>query len=240
MPLETKNPTQPIYRVARHPDAWQLPDWSRAKDGTFGNRFDDPESDYRVLYASSQQVSCFVETLARFRPDLTLLEELKAIQGEDDYIPVGEVPRNWCDNRVIGTASAEGNYADICGAEWIAALRRRLGSECLRLGFPDLDAAALQSPSPRIITQLASRVVYDMGLAGIYFRSRYGQNLENWALFEPCRIRHAESDPVSKNDPALAEALRILGLRFEGEWPAGPAHLTKHGVRRRSRTPRPR
>ena len=56
--------------MARYPDAWQLPDWSRAKDGTFGNRFDDPESEYRVLYASSQQVSCFVETLARFRPDL--------------------------------------------------------------------------------------------------------------------------------------------------------------------------
>ena len=82
--------------MARHPDAWQLPDWSRAKDGTFGNRFDDPESEYRVLYASSQQVSCFVETLARFRPDLTLLEELKEIKGDDDFLPVGEVPRNWC------------------------------------------------------------------------------------------------------------------------------------------------
>ena len=75
MPLEVRTPAQSIHRVARYPDAWQLPDWSRAKDGTFGNRFDDPESDYRVLYASSHEVSCFVETLARFRPDLTLMEE---------------------------------------------------------------------------------------------------------------------------------------------------------------------
>ena len=214
MPLETKTPTAPVYRVARHPDAWALPDWSRAKDGTFGNRFDDPESEYRVLYASSQQVSCFVETLARFRPDLALIEELRDIKGEDDYLPVGEVPATWCSNRVIGSASAQGGYADICGAEWIAALRRKLGSECLRLGFPDLDAVALQTPSPRILTQLASRVVYDMGLAGVYFRSRYGHDLENWALFEPCRLRDVQSKGFTRDHPALAEALRILGLRF--------------------------
>ncbi|HEV2396254.1 MAG TPA: hypothetical protein VGS27_04900, partial [Candidatus Sulfotelmatobacter sp.] len=47
-------------------------DWSRANsDGTFGNRFDDPEGYYRVLYAASQKLSCFLETLARFRPDLS-------------------------------------------------------------------------------------------------------------------------------------------------------------------------
>jgi len=216
VPLETRTPTQPIYRVARYPDAWQLPDWSRAKDGTFGNRFDDPESEYRVLYASSQQVSCFVETLARFRPDLPLLEELKAIAGEDDFLPIGEVPLNWCSNRAIGTATAEGNYADILGAEWIAGLRRKLASECLRLGFPDLDAVALQSSSPRTLTQLVSRVVYDMGLPGIYFRSRYGHNLENWALFEPCRLHDLKSDRVGVEHPALGEALRILGLKFAG------------------------
>ncbi|MGC2108040.1 MAG: RES domain-containing protein [Candidatus Korobacteraceae bacterium] len=240
MPLETRTPTQSIYRVARHPDAWQLPDWSRAKDGTFGNRFDDPESEYRVLYASSQQVSCFVETLARFRPDLALLEELKAIEGEDDFLPVGEVPLNWCSNRVIGTAAADGSYADIYGAEWIAALRRKLGSECLRLGFPDLDAVALQSPSPRILTQLASRVVYDMGLAGVYFRSRYGHNLENWALFEPCRIGGMRSDRVGRDHPALKEALRILGLKFESELPGEGLPLTRHGALRRNRKRGPR
>ena len=50
-----------------------------------GNRFDDPESYYRVLYASSQEVSCFIETLARYRPDLTLLAELEAIEGDNDF-----------------------------------------------------------------------------------------------------------------------------------------------------------
>ena len=214
MPLEVRIPTESIYRVARYPDAWQLPDWSRAKDGTFGNRFDDPESDYRVLYAASQEVSCYVETLARFRPDLELMEELREIEGDDDFLPVGEVPLEWCANRVIGTASAEGNYADIYAAEWIALLRRKLVSECLRMGLRDLDASGLQNSSPRTLTQLVSRIVYDMGLAGVYYRSRYGHNLENWALFEPCRITRTKSRRVAKEDEALAEAMEILGLKF--------------------------
>jgi hypothetical protein len=215
--LETKVPPQPIYRIGRQPDAWQAPDWSRASrsDGTFGNRFDDPESYYRVLYASSQEVSCFIETLARFRPDLTLLAELKAIEGEDDFLPLGGVPPDWCANRVLGTASAEGNYAEVCGGEWITHLRRKLASECLRLGIKDLDASVLQSGSPRYITQLASRVVYELGLLpGIYYRSKYAHDLENWALFEPFRIRDSALKPIADDHPALREAVRILGLKF--------------------------
>jgi hypothetical protein len=69
---ETKTPTAPIFRLGRRPDPWEQPDWSRAhSDGTFGKQFDDPTGYYRVLYASSQRLSCFIETLARFRPDLS-------------------------------------------------------------------------------------------------------------------------------------------------------------------------
>ena len=45
-----------IYRLGRKPDPWAPPDWASAgPDGTFGNRFDDPDATYRVLYASSQR-----------------------------------------------------------------------------------------------------------------------------------------------------------------------------------------
>ena len=98
--------------------------------------------------------------------------------------------------------------------EWIALLRRKLVSDCLRLGLRDLDASALQNSSPRTLTQLVSRIVYDMGLAGVYYRSRYGHNLENWALFEPCRISRMKSKKVAADDPALEEAMEILGLKF--------------------------
>lgn len=75
--LETRQPPSIVFRLGRRPDAWQAPDWAFAHtDGTFGNRFDDPQGYYRVLYASTQRLACFVETLARFRPDLSLLAEL--------------------------------------------------------------------------------------------------------------------------------------------------------------------
>jgi hypothetical protein len=75
-----------IYRLGRKPDPWAPPDWALAgPNGTFGNRFDDPDATYRVLYASSQRIGCFFETLARFRIDPTLLAELAQIEGSDDY-----------------------------------------------------------------------------------------------------------------------------------------------------------
>jgi hypothetical protein len=215
MALETKSPSGPVHRLGRTPDPWLGPDWSRVNsDGTFGNRFDDPESYYRVLYASSQRVSCYIETLARFRPDLSLLSELREIIGDDDFVPVGEIPLDWTKNRLIGTAFVDGNYASVYSSEWITLLRKKLATECLRLGIRDLDTSVLQAGTPRRITQLASRVVYELGLPGIYYPSRYGHELENWALFEPFRIRKSEFKPVAIDDPALIEALRILGLKL--------------------------
>lgn len=70
------------------------PDWSLLQpDGTFGNRFDDPAGAYCVLDASSYRLSCLLKTLARFRPDLTLMAELDAIEGDNDFSPLGQVPK---------------------------------------------------------------------------------------------------------------------------------------------------
>jgi hypothetical protein len=125
--LDTKTPTAPLFRLGRKPDPWSPPDWSRAQpDGTFGNRFDDPQGNYRVLYAATLRVSCFVERLARFRPDLSLIAELQAIAGEDDYVPLGTVPSDWCEPRMMGEATVTGTYADIYCAGWVSRLRHEL------------------------------------------------------------------------------------------------------------------
>jgi hypothetical protein len=211
--LETQTPPKPVYRIARKPNAWQSPDWSRAhQDGTFGNRFDDPDSFYRVLYASSQELSCFIETLARFRTDLTLVAELAEIRGEDDFLEYGVVPSEWRANRVVGTAVVRGHYADICAPEWIGHLRKKLAVDCHRLGIADLDACVLQSADLRSLTQLVSRCVYEAGLPGIYYRSRHGHSLENWAFFEPFHISDPKSKRITADNPALQEALTILNL----------------------------
>jgi hypothetical protein len=112
----------------------------------------------------------------------------------------------------MGTARLEGNYADICGSEWLAYLRPKLAPDCVDLGLKELDASVLQSGSSRRITQIASRIVYELGYAGIYYRSRYGHDVETWALFEPFPLRDTYSRAITRNDPALVQAAKILGI----------------------------
>lgn len=59
----------------------------------------------------------FLETLGRFRLDLSLAQELDEIEGENDFFPLGSVPAEWRDERLLGHARAAGNYADICASE---------------------------------------------------------------------------------------------------------------------------
>jgi hypothetical protein len=211
--LERRVIEQPIHRVGRWPDPWQPPDWAHAHlDGTFGNRFDDPQAYYRVIYTSSQRLGCFLETLARFRPDLTLLADLAEIEGEDDFTPLATVPASWLVARLIGTAQTEGEYADIYAPGWVALLRRELASTAVALGLSEIDAATLQAGRPRQLTQEASLVVFRHGLDGIFYRSRYGHSIENWAIFEPFPLRHTSAQAIAADDPDLQSALQLHGL----------------------------
>ena len=215
MELEARRPDGPVFRLGRRPDAWQPPDWFLAhSDGTFGNRFDDPDGYYRVLYAASQRLACFIETLARFRPDLSLLAELSAIEGDDDFLALGTLPREWLAVRVMGKAKIDGVFADIYAASWVSHLRKTLAAEALRLGVKDIDLSTLENAEPRRLTQLASRQAYRLNFSGIFYRSRFGHSLENWAIFEPFPLENAVSEALSEDDPDFLEALRIHGIRL--------------------------
>jgi hypothetical protein len=206
-------PNLPLHRIGRWPDPWLPPDWAHAhSDGTFGNRFDDPQAYYRVIYSSSQRLGCFLETLARFRPDLTLLADLAEIEGEDDFTPLATVPASWLVARLIGTANTEGEYADVYAPGWISLLRRELASTAVALGLYEIDAATLQAGRPRQLTQEASLVVFRHGLDGIFYSSRYGHSIENWAIFEPFPLRNTSATAIAAEDPDLQSALRLHGL----------------------------
>lgn len=205
-----------VYRLGRVPDPWAVPDWASAgPDGTFGNRFDDPDATYRVLYASSQRLGCFLETLARFRIDPKLAAELAAIEGEEDYFPLGEVPVEWLRKRVLGIATATGEYADICNSEWISRLRKSLATHLSRFGVEDIDASVLQKTAPRTLTQFVSRIVFHAGFSGIYYLSKYGHDIENWALFEPFQINVRDPETISVEDQDLQLALGLHSLKFK-------------------------
>jgi hypothetical protein len=72
--------------------------------------------------------------------------------------------------------------------------------------------AIFSSWSPTPDTSLE---VYKAGLNGIYYRSRYGHDLENWALFEPFQIRkRGDSEAIRVDDPDLLAACEILGIQI--------------------------
>ena len=141
---------------------------------------------------------------------------MREIEGEDDFFPLTQVPKAWCKARLLGTGKSAGHYADIYAAEWVGHLRSVLSAECLKLGLADLDVAILQQGQPRRLTQLASLEVYKTRLTGIYYRSRYGHDLENWAIFEPFELHvAADAEPIYENDPDLLTACAILGVAIE-------------------------
>ena len=220
MNLESRRPSGPLFRVGRDRDAWAVPDWAYAReDRTFGNRFDDPMGVYRVLNASSQRLGCFVETLARFRVDVSFVAELALMEnGEDDFTAFGSVRRTWLKGRCIGSANVDGEYADIYSLEWVGHLRVALAEIALKLGMEDIDLSSLERAEPRLLTQRAGRIAFELGFAGVFYLSRYGHSIENWAIFEdwavPERfpIHQPKSRKLAEDDPDLLEALRVLGL----------------------------
>lgn len=173
---------------------------------------------YRVLYASSQRLGCFIETLARFRVDLSLVADLALMEkGEDDFTAFGTVRRAWLKGRCIGSASIEGEYADVYALEWVSHLRAALAEISLKLGMEEIDLSSLERAEPRLLTQQAGRIAFELGFAGVFYRSRYGHSIRTGQLSRTgrCRIDFPFVSPNRRKwlkDPDLLEALRILDL----------------------------
>jgi hypothetical protein len=90
-----------------------------------------------------------------------------------------------------------------------------LATHLSRFGAEDIDASVLQKTAPRSLTQFVSRIVFYAGLSGIYYLSKYGHDIENWALFEPFQINVRDPEIISVEDQDLQLALRLHSLKFK-------------------------
>ncbi len=223
-----------MWRAASTPSP---PGWAYAlPDGTFGNRFDDPSADkgmpeeerYRAIYCATDRAGAFGETIARFRPSVKLLAGLEAVEDEEPLDPElegGVVPEEWrLSRRVDSTRLAPSLlFADLTAPETMRVLRKDLAAEAEELGLKDLDLSAVTGPQRRL-TQEAARYVYDLedssdspAFAGIRYLSRLNPSWELWAVFHD-RMLHEPgevAEPIRADDPGLAEAATLLGLRVE-------------------------
>lgn len=242
-------PPDGMYRLAGGPAGpFTSPDWDRAlEDGTFGNRFDDPteeegrspEERFRVIYCATQRIATFGETVARFRPSLSLLSDLKEIKDDEpiedslsgavdpENIERGLIRADWRLRRRVGHTLLDPSlkFVDIAHAETIQHLRSALAPLAARLGLTDIDLSSLTSQQRRF-TQGCARYVYDQmddsgktRYAGIRYPSRLNAEWECWAVFDD-RIRHQRGWPhfpasILADDEDLARVARLFNLTIE-------------------------
>ena len=215
-------PPRPVYRLGRRGEVWTWPDWAAAgADRTFGNRYDDCAGLYRVLYGGSQRYACYLETLARFRPDMSVYAEWDAIDGDADHAPPALIDADWREKRRLGNATVIGEHADIGHSVWLGAFRRNLAAEARAAKCDDFDAHTLYATAPRSLTQHVSRMVFDNQFAGIRYLSKYGLDAECWALFE-MRVAIDDTDEaeIDVDDPELQAAMAVHGVAFVTSPPA--------------------
>lgn len=212
------------------PDPWAWSDWKWAQDGRFHGRWDDLRGNFRSLYVASSLFGCLLEVLAPLRPDPTLAAELDLIIEDDtdaaDYPTVspGEVDPAWLDNRAAGNAYLSGEYCAITATETVAALRPDFIGEALSLGRVDFDVGALKDGGTRELTQAISTHIYETtDLAGLWFASRHGDELQMWAIFERAgdptvspQLGGIKDFDLTIDTPEMVEAFRYHRLRWLG------------------------
>ena len=199
-----------LYRIAHLPDPFAWP----PREFVGGGRFDDPEGEFRVLYAAAQRRGAFVETLARFRLSLASLAELQRVAGSAEPLPRASVPADWYQKRAVVRLRLlpRQRWLDLRIAETREALRRELAPTLLALGLSDLDLSRVLGPR-RALTQAIARWAYEHGYAGLVYFSRLDESCSLWAIFEGARFEPVGlPEPIVPDDPDLVATARLFDL----------------------------
>jgi len=199
-----------LYRIARLPDPLAWSPWTVVGSG----RFDDPEREFRVLYAAAQRRGAFAETPAQFRPSLEVLARLQRVASRAEPLSRTTVPEHWYQRRAVARLRL------LPGQRWLdlrtpatrEALRAELATMLLTLGLSDLDLSRVLGPR-RTLTQAIARWAYERGYSGLAHHSRLDQTLSLWAIFEGSAFEPVGlPEPITPDDPDLMSTARRYGL----------------------------
>lgn len=205
-----RTPRTALYRIGRRPDPLAWPPWEYVGSG----RFDDPVGEFRVLYATAQRRTAFLETLAQFRPSLDVLAALQAVENTNEPMPTPRVPADWYRARAVGRLSltVRQRWLELRPFETRETLRREMAQTLLDLGLEDLDLSGVVG-SKRQLTQAIARWAYDHEYAGLVYSSRFDAALTCWAIFEGAAFEPVgPPEPILPDDPDLVATAKLFGL----------------------------
>lgn len=220
-----------VWRVGYRPEPWA---WTPQQFVTYRGRWDDSERQFRTLYVGDSLYGCLLEVLAPERPDPSIAKELDEIDDPDDQAalytehPAGTMDYSWFDRRLCGQARLRGRYCYVTHSATVATLRASFDLAAYGVDPDTFDVAFLKDKVQRELTRAIARWLYgqaaDDGASavdGIEFRSRHGDELKMWAIFE----RSADSETsrlledttefeIRPDHEDFAAAMRFHGLRW--------------------------
>lgn len=176
--------------------------------------------------------------LASQRPNDVAFAELGEIDDDADATRMYPDPERdaigmeWLSGRLYGRADQTGGYAEVTHAEALGFLI--FAGVFERLGIParHVDASVLKDGTKRDVTRSVARFLFDLRAAdssrhavdGIAFRSRMGDDIRMWAVFE--RGDERVSEHISAQDgfhrttqdrEDLRRAFQLLDLHWKVE-----------------------
>lgn len=221
-----------VWRVGYRPEPWAWTGYEWSDNNKFSGRWDDPHGSYfRTMYAGSTLQACLLEVLAAFRSDANVVSGMGDIKEDEEdaaaypTAPAGEVPRTWLEPRIVTSAELTGKYYAITESQSLSALYPHFIGRALSLGLQDFDAAALKDLRARDLTQAVAFWLYKRAdLDGIRYKSRHGDDLDLWAIFEQkwdpqvsLRLQNIRSEELHHDAIALRDAFRMLHLAWQSE-----------------------
>ncbi|RFA17725.1 RES domain-containing protein [Subtercola boreus] len=230
--LERTTRAEKVWHVGFRPDVWAWSDWRYATDnGRFDGRWDDQDGNFRTIYTADSLYACLLEVLAKYRPARSVEDQVMAVDDRDghgalfpDY-PAGELDHSWLNDRLAGHATQDGVYCYITHSTSVAALRRRFNPADYGMPVADFDAALLKDSAPRALTRSIASWLYELSgtsaVDGVEFRSRHGDDLRMWAIFErpndpdiSPRLTNKTQGALTPDTPELRDAMTLHGLRW--------------------------
>lgn len=194
-------------------------------------RFEDPRGVFGVLYCGSSDEAAYGDDIAQYRPrerkGRTLRDLLTDYFGAGEPDPVepvpGELPSSYFENRVVETILPRDDavFVDLDAPDTLASLDERLGEVLAEHGLSRFDRGVVMGPSRRVTGAIA-RYFFSLSqhpgfgsLIGLRYTSRFADDWERWAIWNPEHIYVLGDEPgrpVTRDDPSLQAAAARLRI----------------------------
>lgn len=217
--LEVESPPT-LWRVAKYgygENFSYIDALSAAGDG--GNRFDVPGGG--VLYACTEPLGCFYETLSRFRTHIAgkTNNAAAAAAMDTDLMAPGNVPKEWRDARrkfeveVLDAAP----FVDVEAEETRAFLCENIPDTLATFDAVELDISDIRGKNRRLTRAIAKWVYLCVDedenplYSGIRYISRHNGR-ECWAIFDGTETLIKGMSSIERHDDDLELVRNLWGL----------------------------